>query len=165
MEVSHGRRATPAAVLLAGLLALTACVAGDTTHGHGRVIPPSRFDATLFFCPRPLLPGEPCEQQATPDDIAQVRSRLLADPDVKPAGAVYVSPAQAIQIALKAGILPPAAAHLGELPASFVVALNGISVEAFAARYRDMSGVDDVVACTDRPYCRPDMLRSVGALH
>lgn len=152
------------AALVAAVVALAGCgVGGGTIGGHASAVPPQHFDAGVFFCTGPpVIP--PCAVSAGSEEVAQVRTALLNDPRVNVQALTYVSPEQAEQIERRRTSLPPNLLA-GQLPASFVVALGSGSFEQFAAKFRRMAGVQDVVACNGQPWCSADVLRAVGALN
>jgi hypothetical protein len=162
LEVSHWR----AALATTLVMAIGACTAGSTTNGRGvartNYVPPDRYDAVIFFCPRTFLPPD-CPRPATPADIARMRRSLLADDIVR--GIVYVSADQAVALERQTLTVSPQLVQPGDLPASFSVALAHTDFPALRRRYASAPGVEFVQLCgVDRPVCDVDALRSVGAL-
>lgn len=162
MEVSH-RRAALATTLA---VAVTACSAGSTIAGTGAsaksYVPPQRYDAVIFFCPRTFLPPD-CPRATTAADVARTRRSLLADDGVR--GIVYVSEDQAVALERQTLTVSPQLVQPGDLPVSFSVALVGSGFAAFRHRYASAPGIEFVQRCAvDRPVCDVDALRSVGAL-
>jgi hypothetical protein len=158
LGVSHG--------LLALVLVLTAC-SGVTTHGHARLsksgVPATSYDAAIYFC-LPQLPRTGCSGSASDRQIAGVRARLVADPDV--VDLVYVSLDASYRLGKRrfgslGDLLQP-----GDLPAWFAMTLApGVPISRLAARYGDVPGVAAVTACAGNVSCRVSELRAVGVVH
>jgi hypothetical protein len=161
LEVSH-RRSVLAIVLA---FAICGCSAGTTTGNGVRskgYIPPDRYDAVIFFCPRTVLPAD-CPQPATPGDVTRVRAALLADDGVR--GIAYLSEDQALALERQVINVLPQLLQPGDVPTSFSVALSDAGFPPFRQHYATAPGVEFVQMCTGRlRACDVAALRSVGAL-
>jgi hypothetical protein len=151
---------------LALAVVLTAC-SSPATPGRTGAAPKSRvpdhYDAAVVMCPAPPA-TPPCAGRASAAELSAVRRRLLRDPAVRSIAAI--SAAAAYRIA-QLGLTAKVARRLrpGHLPAAFSVALDA-PFGSFAARYRRLPGVQDVVPCrTGAVICRIDLLRAVGVIH